>query len=130
MKRYVTDTHTLYWYLLDSPRLGTQASNLFDEAAAGRAKILIPAIVLAELFYLNAKQGRPLDFTSTYAAIKSGGQFELVPFDPIDVLEFDTDAAVFEMHDRIIVGAARKAGAVCITRDAAIISSGAVLTVW
>lgn len=50
MKDYVTDTHTLFWYLSNYPKLGRKASSAFQEAEAGDAFIHIPAIVFAELF--------------------------------------------------------------------------------
>lgn len=130
MKRYVADTHALYWYRTNSPKLGPAAGAAFDEAAAGRAMILIPAIVLAELYYLNVKRGRPLDFAVQYRLLATTRQFELVPFDPADVLDFDADAAVPEMHDRLIAGVARRRGAALLTRDGAIVAAGVVATVW
>jgi hypothetical protein len=47
-----------------------------------------------------------------------------------DVLSFDQDAAVPEMHDRMIVGLARRLGARCISRDPLIVNSGLVSVVW
>lgn len=38
---YVTDTHALFWYLTNSPRLGPQANLAFDEADQGVAQIYI-----------------------------------------------------------------------------------------
>ncbi len=66
MNHYVADTHALFWYLTGSPRLGAQAKRAFDEGARGQAVIHIPTIVLAELYYLNEKIGRPLDFAAEY----------------------------------------------------------------
>lgn len=41
---YVTDTHSLLWYLGGSPKLSSKAKQAFDEAHAGRAKIIVPII--------------------------------------------------------------------------------------
>ena len=35
MNDYVTDTHTLLWYLLASPLLSAKAKSAFDEAESG-----------------------------------------------------------------------------------------------
>jgi len=43
---------------------------------------------------------------------------------------FDEDTAVPEMHDRMIVGVARRLNAVCLTRDAAVIASEQVSAQW
>jgi predicted nucleic acid-binding protein len=68
MNFYVSDTHALFWYLINSPLLGANARLAFDEADAGQALIYIPAIVIAELYYLNEKKGRPLDFRTNMHA--------------------------------------------------------------
>ena len=96
----------------------------------GQAVIYVPAIVLAELYFLNEKGGRPLDFPSEYARLRQSGQFVFVAFLPEDVLDFDVDAAVPEMHDRIIVGVARRLSAVCLSVDPYIVDSGLVRVVW
>lgn len=130
MNHYVADTHALFWYLTNFPRLGAQASVAFDEGARGQAVIYVPAIVLAELYYLNEKQQRPLDFRAEYARLQTGGQFVFVPFAPEDVLDFDGTVSVPEMHDRIIDGSARRLGAACLSADLAIAASQLVPVVW
>lgn len=75
MNRYVADTHALFWYLINSPELGSKARLAFDEADDGQAFIYVPAIVIAELFYLNEKKGKPLDFAAKYAALVKSKQF-------------------------------------------------------
>lgn len=79
--------------------------------------LYIPAIVLAEIDFLNEKLGRPIDFGACMAALRSASQFVLVPFNPEDTFEFDRDNAVPEMHDRIIVGVARRFNATYISMD-------------
>jgi predicted nucleic acid-binding protein len=130
MNHYVGDAHALFWYLTASPRLGAAASAAFAEADAGNARIHVHAIVLAELFYLNEKLGRPVDFEATYARLSAAPQFVLHPLWPEDVPEFSKDAAVPEMHDRMIVGLARRLGHACITRDAEITNCGLVSVIW
>lgn len=130
MNLYVADTHALFWYLADSPRLGEKAKDAFDEGARGDALIYLPAIVLAELYFLNEKLGRTLDFAAGIAALRSSGQFIFVPFEGADTLDFAADDAVPEMHDRIIVGVARRLGATCLSLDSQIVSSGLVTTIW
>ena len=49
--------------------------------------------------------------------------------DPADVLDLDLDSAVPEMHDRLIVGSARRIGAKLLTVDKQIISSRLVDTI-
>jgi PIN domain nuclease of toxin-antitoxin system len=127
---YMTDTHSFFWYLTNSSRLGPNASIAFDEADNGMALIYVPAIVLAELYYLNEKFDRPVDFATEYARLSKNSQFVLLPFMPEEVLDFDTDRTVAEMHDRMVVGAARRLGVPCVTKDAEIAASGLVAIVW
>lgn len=130
MNFYVTDTHALFWYLINSPLLGPGASAVFDEADNGKALIYVPAVVLAELYFLNEKKQRPLDFGTKYQRLEQSRQFVLLPFDPANMLEFDACKAVVEMHDRMIVADARKLDATLITCDREITVSGLVRTIW
>ena len=130
MNRYVVDTHALFWYLIDSPQLGPRASEAFEEGARGEAEIYVPSIVLAELHFLNEKLGRPLDFLTEYERLRDSLQLIFVSLMPEDILDFDRDASVPEMHDRIIVGVARRMDAVCLSRDREIVQSETVATLW
>ena len=130
MNLYVADTHALFWYFIASPLLGAQAQAAFDEGKQGQALIYIPAIVLAELYFLNQKKQHAIDYSATFALLVQSAQFVLLPFEPIDTLEFDRDNAVTDIHDRIIVGVARRLKATLLTRDAEIVGSGMVATMW
>ena len=130
MNEYVADTHALFWYMTASPRLSAAAKAAFDEGINNQALIYIPSIVLAELYFLNVKYNYPIDFAGEYKKLETGGQFILTNFEPQDVLDFDADSAVKEMHDRIIVGVARKLNAACLTKDSNIINSGLVKIIW
>jgi len=130
MDFYVADTHALFWYLTASPRLGANAKNAFDEGAKGNAVIYIPAIVLAELFFLNEKINQPLDFNREFQRLEQSSQFEFVAFEAGDVKDFVRNSVVPEMHDRIIVGVARRLSANCLTCDTKIINSNLVKVVW
>ena len=57
--RFVVDTHALWWYLRSPGRLKTAASAVFRLAETGNATIVVPAIAVAELYFLSVKLGRP-----------------------------------------------------------------------
>jgi PIN domain nuclease of toxin-antitoxin system len=130
MNEYVADTHALYWYLINSPKLGANANNAFDEADNGQALIYIPSIALAELYFLNKKQAIKIDFAAKYKQLEQSGQFILTPFEASDVLDFDKDSAVKEIHDRIIAGVSRRLNAPLLTKDQNITASNVVKTIW
>ena len=113
-----------------SPRLSATAKAAFDEGVKNLAFIYIPSIVLAELYFLNVKHNYPIDFTAEFQKLNASGQFILTSLEPQDVLDFDKDSIVSEMHDRIIVGVARRLSAACITKDDSITRSGLVNIVW
>ena len=56
----VADTHTALWYLFDDRRLSNAAGAFIDRAAAGRQKIAISSISLAEVVYLIEKNRLPV----------------------------------------------------------------------
>ena len=130
MSDWVVDTHALYWYLTASPTLGANAQAAFLDGEQGRAVIYIPSIVIAELYFLNVKLGRPLDFAQEFQKLVAAGQFRFVDFCAVDVLRFDALSAIPEMHDRIIAEVAHVMGLPLLTRDQAIIDSRVVQTVW
>ena len=50
--------------------------------------------------------------------------------DAEDILDFERDTSVSEMHDRIIVGVARRLGVPLLTADRNITASGLIEIVW
>jgi len=130
MIRYVIDTHALFWYLTGSRRLSVTAKDVFDKGVAQTAILVIPVIVLAELFYLNEKAGRPFDFATEYTRLQESGQFEILPLYAQDIVDFARDAGVVEMHDRIIAGVARRLDAACVSRDRNIAGQTQIKVVW
>ena len=56
--------------------------------------------------------------------------FVFVSLHPQDILDFDKDVLVAEMHDRMIVGVARRLNVPCLTRDPHIIQSNLVEIMW
>lgn len=130
MNRYVIDTHALFWYLTGSPRLSVAAKAVFEEGIAQTAILVIPVIVLAELYYLNEKAGRPLDFAKEYARIENSSQFEILSLHAQDVVDFAKDTSIVEMHDRMIAGVARRLNAACVSRDRNITASTQIKVIW
>ena len=76
--RFVTDTHCLVWYLQDNPKLSTAGKKLFDEPGPA-TRIIIPAIVLAELLYISRKVSLPRSFDATLKLLEEDDRFEIYP---------------------------------------------------
>ena len=126
----MVDTNALIWYLTNHPRLSKQAESVFEAARRGEARLVVSAISVAEMFFADKKFGFFADFHAMYDALKARPEFEFVPFQADDVLDFEQDAAVPEMHDRIISGLARRLGVPVLTNDPLIIASGVVTVEW
>lgn len=53
---YVTDTHSLVWYLTEDPRMSNKALSAFA-SSENEGRIIVPAVVLAEIMFI-ARKGR------------------------------------------------------------------------
>ncbi len=126
----MVDTHALVWHLIADPKLGANAKSVFKAADRGDTRLIISAIVLAELFYVNQKWPYFDDFTEAYWDITTHPAMRVEPVNAKDVLDFERDKAIPEMHDRIIVGLARRLRAPLLTRDKPIENAGLVTVVW
>jgi PIN domain nuclease of toxin-antitoxin system len=114
---YVTDSHSLIWYLLDSPKLSFNANKVFKKIEDGKAQLLIPAIVVAEIIYIvqSGKVQADLDIL-------------LLRVQESICLKEQTE--IPEMHDRFIVCEALLNKAKIITKDKVVKDSGVVEVVW
>lgn len=126
METYVCDTHTLFWHLTSSPRLGAGARRVLQRADRGEALVVVPAIVWYELYYLNQKQGTPLNVLAELNLITESAGYLCPTLDPGGIAEFEVLSAVPEMHDRMIAAVAYTLGAPCLTRDTAIAAGGLI----
>jgi PIN domain nuclease of toxin-antitoxin system len=127
MKTYVVDTHALAWYLDDDPRLGSQAELVLDN---DDVRLIIPAIVLAEIKYLAHKGRLPQTLDEVLRVIGSDPRCTIYP---IDLSVVSKAPLGLDIHDSLIVGTAlvqREAITGILTRDETITSSGLVPTLW
>ena len=127
---YVTDTHSLIWYLIDSSNLGLNANEVFKEIEEGKAKLLIPAIVVAEVIYIAESGKVKADLNSLILKIQEAENFEVSPLGLNQLLCFKEQTKISEMHDRLIVCEALLNKARVITKDREIKDSGLVEVVW
>ena len=127
---YVVDTHALIWYLLGDKNLSQRALALFRAAERGETRLILPVIVLAELYFANEKFKWFANFRAVYEDILSRRFFRFLPFDHHHILDFERDSNVLEMHDRIIIGVAQRLRAPLITSDALIARANIVRIEW
>lgn len=123
----VVDTHALIWYFLDSDRLGHGARVVLKD---GANRIVIPTIVLAELRHLHHRGRIGVSYDELMEVIEADARCELYSFDQ-DVLS--RLPVELETHDGIICATALILTTVSgetVTRDAQIVGSGLVETIW
>ena len=127
---YVTDTHSLIWYLTEDKKLGKKAFSIFAKADRGEAIIIVPTIVLSEMIYICEKKGAELKIKDVIHKIKNSLNY--VPYNlDIETLEKLMNIKnISEMHDRIITAIALLTGSILITKDKEITKSKTVETIW
>ena len=128
--RFVVDTHALWWYLRSPERLSVAASAIFRLAETGNAIIVVPAIVIAEFYYLSAKLGQPFSPADLLEIIASVDGIEFSDLGRRQLEMLDRVLDVPEMHDRLIAAESIAFGASVVTRDEMLAASDMIATVW
>jgi PIN domain nuclease of toxin-antitoxin system len=127
MKRYVTDTQCLLWYLSDDRRLPKSINRIFDLLEEGRVQVVVPSIVLVEAIFLLQRQ------RIAHAALEQLLALSESPSDNIYIVPLDMQvvvainefgpAAIPELADRVIAATARAYNLPLLTTDHIIIES-------
>ena len=128
--RFVVDTHALWWYLRSPERLTTAASAVFRLAETGNATIIVPAIAVAEFYFLSAKLGQPIPPSDLLAALDAVGGIELSDLGRAQLERLDRFPEIPEMHDRLIAAEAAALDAPVVTRDETLTASVQIETLW
>ena len=126
----MADTHVLWWYFRSPERLSVAASAVFQLADSGNATVVVPAIVVAEFYYLSAKLGSPMDPTALLEVLDSVSGIELSALGWAQLERLGRFPEVPEMHDRLIAAEADALSASVVTQDEVLTASSRVLTVW
>ncbi len=130
LPRFVVDAHTLWWYMKSSPRLSSATANIFAMADAGNAVLIVPAIVVAEVFYLSVKTGQPLPSSDLMEVIATSNSLTLSDLGRTQLELLDRLPEIPEMHDRLIAAEALALGVPVVTRDPVIAASAQVQAIW
>ena len=116
-QKFVVDTHAFWWYLRAPERLTVAASAIFRLAETGNATIVVPAIVIAEFYYLSAKLGQPFSPADLLEIIASVDGIELSDLGRRQLELLDGIPDVPEMHDRLIAAESIVFDAPVVTRE-------------
>ena len=130
MEYYVADTHSLIWYLIDSPKISKNANECFKEVEKGDAKLFIPAIVIAEIIFILERSKVKADLEEIFKRIEEAKNFEICSLDVEQLHCLKEQIKIPEMHDRFIVCETLSHNARLITKDKEIKESGIVEVIW
>ena len=128
--RFLVDTHALWWYLRSPDRLTPAASAVFRLAETGNATIVVPAIAVAEFYFLSVKLKQPVAPSTLLDALTSVSGIELSDLGRAQLERLDQFPDIPEMHDRLIAAESAALNAPVVTRDATLSASPNVETVW
>jgi PIN domain nuclease of toxin-antitoxin system len=127
---FCLDTHAIYWRRIASPKLAPAAAQAFEDAVHGKAILIVPYVVVAELFYLLQKHGEARLFAPLLADLQTFPYYRLEPMALGDLAALDSMTEIPEMHDRLIALAAKRLGATIVTKDATIQACPQVKCIW
>ena len=128
---FVTDTHALVWWFIDSPKISPKAAGIFEKCEKGEDLIFIPSIVIAEALVIFEKKRVSFDFKNLLVRIDNSRNFVIIPLDYPILREMLNLKEIAELHDKIIVSTARCLNASLITKDQSIRNLPYVVTtIW
>ena len=127
---YVVDTHALLWFRHYPTRLSPAADAVFRLATSGGASIIVPAIVVAELYYASQKLANAILPSELLADISGSREFIFSPLGAAQLERMESIPDIPEMHDRLIAAEALVHSAPVISRDEALRRSGVVEVIW
>ena len=126
----MADTHTLWWYLRSSQRLSRDAGNIIQSAKDGNGTIIVPAIVVAELYYLSVRERQPINVSALLEDLAAETWIELTDLGPAQLEYLGRFPEIPEMHDRLIAAESVIRSAPLLTVDRLLTASGQVETLW
>lgn len=122
MSSYVTDTQALVKFMVGKKVINEQCHQAFLSADRGEDIIIIPAVVLMEVFYLFDKNRIPVSLLQAEELLQSRNyQFEPLSLEILKAASEITD--IPELHDRLIAATARYFDLPIITNDPVIRAS-------
>lgn len=119
MKRYILDTHLIYWWMTADARLGKATQRIIE-----KSEIVVSVASVWEMILKNAKGKLPLPQGAITEQIEAQG-FGMLPILPrhLEVVRSLTCAHP-DPFDRLLIAQALDERLTLLTRDAAILEMG------
>ena len=127
---FVVDTHALWWYLRSPEFLTPTASTIFRLAERGSAIIIVPMIVVAELYFLSVKLRQPLPPTQLLGILDSISGIEVSQLGRSQIERLDMFPEIPDIHDRLIAAESAAFDLPLVTKDDLLSASAQIETIW
>ena len=127
---FVADTHALWWYLRSPELLSPDAPSIFSLVERGRAIIFVPAIVIAELYFLSLKLGEAVPPAEILNLLDSMPGIEMLQLGRTQLEQLDRFPEIRDIHDRLIAAEAASLNVPLLTKDAELLASAQIETIW
>ena len=119
MKRYLLDTHLIYWWMTADARLGKATQRII-----AKSEIVVSTASIWEMTLKNAKGKLPLPQGAITEQLEAQG-FALLPILPRHIEAMRSLACVHaDPFDRLLIAQAYDERLTLLTRDAAILGLG------
>ena len=127
---FVADTHTLWWYLRSPELLSPDSSYIFSLAERGRVVIFVPAIVIAELYFLSVKLGEAVQPAELMDLLDSMPGVEMLQLGRLQLEQLNMFPEIRDIHDRLIAAEAASLNVPLVTKDAELLALPQIETIW
>ena len=94
------------------------------------ATLVVPAIVVAELYYVSVKERQPIIVSELMEDLASRRWIEFSDLSRAQLEYLDRLPEIPEMHDRLIAAESILLGVPLLTRDRELVGSPQIETIW
>ncbi|MFQ5824075.1 MAG: PIN domain-containing protein [bacterium] len=126
---YVTDTMALV-LRLEKRRLSRKVKTIFEDVEKGNIKLIVPAMVLAEIGYLSERNKIDTNLNEVKDYCQKHPTVQIEPITEETIHKSFEINDIPELHDRIIAGTSYLRNLELGTNDQIIIDSKFVSTIW
>ena len=124
--KYLLDTVALIRHFTGKGKIGHKAAIIIDNA---ENSLVISVISLMEVMYLSEKHRIEINLTDTLDKIESSSRYIITDLNP-DILKVAETVDFYELHDRLILAAAKWLGIKIISSDSKFNDIEGIEVVW
>jgi len=127
--QYLLDTVVLIRHFVGRGKIGKTATRILDGIEKSDDQLLISVISLMEVMYLSEKNRIDISLQETLDHIESSTKYSIVDLNA-DVLRVAETISFYELHDRLILAAAKWLQIPVISSDGEFSKVEGIEVVW